>query len=95
MKLFRCLVIALPAVLLGACVVHDGGGPPVAEIGVSGVAFGYSDGYWDRNHQWHGWRDQQEADAWRAQNPGHYYDRPHVQESNAGWHDSDQWWARH
>ena len=95
MKLCKCLVIAVPAVLLGACVVHDRGGPPVAAAYGPGVAFGYNDGYWDQNHQWHAWRDRQEADAWRGQNPGHYYDRPHDQESNGGWRDSDQWWAQH
>jgi hypothetical protein len=34
---------------------------------VGGIAFGYSDGYWDREHRWHGWRDAQEAAAWRAE----------------------------
>ncbi len=28
-----------------------------------GVAFGYSDGYWDRGHQWHAWRNADEASA--------------------------------
>ncbi len=91
----KWLVVALPALLLGACVVRDRGGPPAAAVTVPGVAFGYADGYWDQGHQWHPWRNQQEAEAWRAQNPGHYYDRAHDQEANGGWRDNDQWWARH
>ncbi len=36
-----------------------------ADVGVSlnlgDVAFGYQDGYWDHSHQWHNWRNQDEA----------------------------------
>jgi hypothetical protein len=96
MRVFRGLAIALPALLLGACVVHEGGRPEAAYVAASpDVAFGYSDGYWDRNHQWHQWRDAQEASAWRQQNSAHYYDRPHDQAANGGWRDSDTWWASH
>jgi len=58
-----------------------------------GIAFGYSDGYWDRGHQWHQWRDQKEAQSWREQNADHYYDRRHDREKDEGWRD-EAWWNR-
>jgi hypothetical protein len=74
--------------------------PPAAAQGVSvtinpDIAFGYSDGYWDRNHQWHKWRNHEESEGWRRQNADHYYDRQHDREKDAGWRGSDQWWAHH
>jgi hypothetical protein len=63
-------------------------------IDTGGIAFGYSDGYWDRGHQWHQWRDQREAQAWREKNAEHYYDRRHDREKDGGWRD-DSWWNRH
>ena len=30
-----------------------------------GIAFGYNDGYWDRAHNWHAWRNAEESAAWR------------------------------
>ena len=79
------IAVALPLVL-GACVVQDRA-PPGPNI-----AFGYSDGYWDRGHQWHAWRDREEAQTWQRQNPAHYYERRHDEEATAGWHDGDRWW---
>ena len=91
MTRFKMLVIASSVALLGACVVrgegpHAGAGP--------GIAYGYSDGYWDRNHQWHAWGDQQEAETWRRENPGHYYERRHDVEPDGGWREGDEWWGR-
>lgn len=97
MRASRVLALVVFAALPAACVVAQPGGPygqPAAVSVNSDIAFGYADGYWDRNHQWHPWRDRREAEAWRAQNPGHYYDRRHDQEANAGWHADDRWWER-
>jgi hypothetical protein len=60
----------------------------------NGVAFGYSDGYWDRAHTWHAWRDANEANAWRAANHDHYYEWKHDRDADQGWHE-DHWWDRH
>jgi hypothetical protein len=90
---FKSLFIIIPIAFLGACVVRDRGGPPAAEVSVNpAIAFGYSDGYWDRSHQWHQWRDRQQAEAWQRQNAAHYYDRRHDQDRDTGWRDSDQYW---
>ena len=61
-------------------------------VGPGGVAFGYSDGYWDRDHHWHGWRNHEEAEHWRAENREHYYDWKHDRDRDAGWRDSDRYW---
>ncbi len=59
------------------------------------IAFGYSDGYWDRDHQWHKWRDAREEEAWRKDNAAHFYQRRHDEDQDSGWRASDQWWAHH
>ena len=64
-------------------------------VNTGGIAFGYSDGYWDRGHQWHQWRDRKEAQTWREKNTDHYYDRRHDREKDAGWRGDDTWWNRH
>lgn len=63
-------------------------------VGPGGIAFGYSDGYWDRDHHWHGWRNKEEAERFRAENREHYYDRKHDREEHEGWRESDHWWDR-
>ncbi len=64
------------------------------DIGGGGIAFGYRDGYWDRNHAWHAWRNRQEAARWRAENREHYYARRHDREVGGGWRE-ERWWDRH
>jgi hypothetical protein len=64
-------------------------------IGGGGIAFGYNDGYWDRGHSWHEWKNHDEADHFRAENRDHYFDRKHDAEKDQGWRDSDRYWDRH
>jgi hypothetical protein len=53
---------------------------------VGDVAFGYSDGYYDRYHNWHAWRNAREHNWYRA-NYGHSYRGYH----HRGWRrDSDR-----
>ena len=49
------------------------------------VAFAYSDGYWDREHNWHGWRNSSEARAYRSQYAHNYKATRHNRERNMGW----------
>ena len=58
------------------------------------VAFGYSDGYWDRGHQWHRWPSAAARNNWREHNRGHYYSRAHTRDHGGGWRDNDHWWER-
>jgi hypothetical protein len=64
-------------------------------IGNGGVAFGYSDGYWDRGHQWHNWENKAATDRFRSENKDHYYDAKHDSAPGAGWRDSDRYWEHH
>lgn len=63
--------------------------------GPGGFAFGYTDGYWDRDRKWHEWRNREEAEHFRAENREHYYERKHDREREGGWRDSDRYWERH
>jgi len=76
------LAVGLPAVAANSRV----------EAGRAGIAFGYSDGYWDQNHHWHKWRDQRQAAEFRKEHRDHYYTRKHDADRNHGWRDKDMWW---
>jgi hypothetical protein len=69
--------------------------PATAQVVVAaepgGIAFGYRDGYWDRAHAWHAWRNRREAAAWRAENREHYFERRHDRERNMGWREERYW----
>jgi hypothetical protein len=58
------------------------------------VAYGYQDGYWDRDHAWHVWPNGDAAKAYREKNAEHYYDRRHDADKDAGWR-GDSWWEHH
>ena len=64
-------------------------------IGPGGIAFGYNDGYWDRAHRWHAWRNHEEAEHFRAANADHYYDWKHNRDHDRGWHAQDRYWEHH
>ena len=61
-------------------------------VALPGIAFGYSDGYWDRDHHWHEWRDRDEAEHWRAENREHFYAYNHDHDHDQGWHETDHYW---
>jgi hypothetical protein len=63
--------------------------------GPGGIAFGYSDGYWDRDHHWHKWRNREEAAHWREENREHYFDRRHDRDHDQGWREGDRYWEHH
>ncbi len=67
----------------------------VVGVNAGGIAFGYQDGYWDRDHNWHAWRDQQEAAKWREANHDHYYDYKHDRDHDQGWREQDHYWDHH
>jgi hypothetical protein len=58
------------------------------------VAFGYSDGYWDREHHWRKWRDEREASEWRRAHHEHYYAWKHDRDRDLGWREREKWWDR-
>jgi hypothetical protein len=72
--------------------------PAAAQVRISidpgAVAFAYSDGYWDRDHRWHGWANDADRKWYQAHYAGHYYDHQHDHDHGGGWRD-DRWWEHH
>lgn len=61
-------------------------------IGPGGLAFGFSDGYWDQNRHWHRWRNDYERDRFRRAYPSYYTHRRHDHVNGWGWRDDHRWW---
>jgi beta-galactosidase GanA len=55
-------------------------------LNVDDVAFGYRDGYWDQGHQWHTWRNENEARYYRHAHGDQYKDFNHDHDGGDGWH---------
>lgn len=49
---------------------NDGGS---FSISLGGVMFAYTDGYYDRNRRWHGWRNSAEREWYRQNRRDTYY----------------------
>jgi hypothetical protein len=94
-KLTQAALVALAVTFSAGTVAHVV--PAKAEVAVTfdsgNVAFGYSDGYWDRGHAWHPWPTDTARTDWQAHNAPHYYDRHHDGDPNGGWRDTDHWWG--
>src|SRR5258705_13811106 len=60
--------------LAGASVTASAPAVAAVDFSVSlgNAAFGYSDGYWDRDHRWHAWRNRQESQYFRDHYGEHY-----------------------
>ena len=59
------------------------------------VAFGYSDGYWDRDHQWHRWHHQSDWRRYRHDYREHAYGWRHDRDRDdhdKGWREHDRYW---
>jgi hypothetical protein len=65
---------------------HDGRnrGAAAITIGFDDVAFGYSDGYWDTGHRWHGWSNNAAYQNYRDHGKN-YHGWNHNRDSNHGW----------
>ncbi len=57
------------------------------------VAFAYQDGWWDRDHHWHAWRDRDEWRYYRRHYHGHYYAWNHDRDHDMGWR--NPYWRNH
>lgn len=60
-------------------------------IRLGNAAFGYSDGYWDRDHRWHRWRNAAEHRYYREHYADHYYKVRHDRGHHNGWRE-ERWW---
>jgi hypothetical protein len=54
-------------------------------VDIGGIAFGYTDGYWDNGHTWHRWNNKSDMRAYRDRSGSHYYSRSHNHYGNNGW----------
>lgn len=76
--------------LAGGASLATTGTANAAGIGISfdvgNVAFGYQDGYWDRNHRWHRWHNEEEMRRYRAAHADGYHDWKHDRDPDHGWH---------
>ena len=66
-------------------------------ITMGNAAFGYSDGYWDRDHRWHRWRNRAETEYFRDHYSDHYYAVRHDRDRkdrDQGWR-NERWWENH
>lgn len=65
------------------------GAAKAADINVTfdpgNVAYGYSDGYWSRDHVWHKWDKPDYVEVYRKHPGAHYYDYKHDRDANMGW----------
>jgi hypothetical protein len=92
----RAITFAIAAFALAAAPLAMSQ-PASAQVSLSinvpgDVAYGYNDGYWDRDHHWHQWKNHEEATAWREHNADHYYDYRHDRDKGEGWRE-DNWWG--
>ena len=66
-------------------------------ISLGNAAFGYADGYWDRDHHWHAWRNKEEAQYFQTHYGEHYYAVRHDndrKDRDKGWR-NERWWENH
>jgi len=62
---------------------------PVVTFNIGNVLFGYDDGYWDRNRQWHTWQHSSHRDMYRNSPGNQFRIGRHVNHPNQGWRDND------
>jgi hypothetical protein len=95
--IFKGALIAFA--LAGAPVIASA--PAVAavdfNISLGHAAFGYSDGYWDRDHHWHTWHNRAESQYFRTHNAEHYVASRHDKDrkdQGKGWR-NERYWENH
>ena len=85
--------------LAGAPVIASTPAAAAADFTVSlgNAAFGYSDGYWDRDHHWHAWHNKAELRYYRTHNAEHYVATRHDRDrkdQDKGWRNERYWESR-
>ena len=51
------------------------------------VAYGYTDGYWTRTHEWHTWEKPEYVQVYRNHPGAVYHEWVHTRDPNQGWID--------
>jgi hypothetical protein len=88
--MYTALKGAAVALALVGATLATAGTANAANVGISfnvgDVAFGYQDGYWDRSHHWHHWRNQSQARSYRTSSGSQYHSWNHDRDADHGWH---------
>ena len=66
-------------------------------ISLGNAAFGFSDGYWDRDHHWHKWANKDESKYYQTHYAEHYVAVRHdhdPKDKDQGWR-VERWWDNH
>ena len=93
----RLITSALVSLCLAGATL--GAGTPASaaadfSISLGNAAFAYSDGYWDRDHHWHAWRNRAESEYFRSHFGEHYVNTRHDRDRrdhDQGWR-GERWW---
>jgi hypothetical protein len=57
----------------------------VIQFDPGAVQYGYQDGYWNRDHQWHSWERPEHVTTYRAVPNAQYYEYRHDRDPDMGW----------
>jgi hypothetical protein len=94
-RMMKALLMGAIAIGVAAGVTLAGPHPAAARdtfsfsFDLGDVAFAYSDGYWDHDHQWHRWHNSREAREYRARYREHWHGWKHDRDRDMGWRDDD------
>jgi len=87
------VALALTGVPVTGATVAGTSTAHAADVGISfnlgDVAIGYTDGYWDHDHQWHKWQNTKHRQAYQHADGAEYHATPHTRAANQGWHEKD------
>ncbi len=86
---FGLAIGAVCAMTLGATPATQAADSFRFSFDTGGVAFAYSDGYWDRQHNWHKWHNSREAREYRNRYAVNWHAEKHTRVKNQGWRDED------
>jgi hypothetical protein len=83
------VALGLTGLIAGASLTTAGtaSARAIVSLDLGNIAFGYNDGYWDRKHHWHHWRNQNDANSYRGAAGSQYHDWAHDRDPDHGWHD--------
>ncbi len=56
-------------------------------LNTGSVAFAYRDGWWDKDHHFHHWKNRAEMRWYEKHHHDAYHDWNHDRDSDNGWHD--------
>jgi hypothetical protein len=88
-KIIAIAATAITAASLATSIVGTANAQSQAVVtfDTGNVAIGYSDGYWDRTHNWHAWQAEKDRQAYQAAKNAEYHEWKHDRDKDMGWHE--------